>query len=129
MVSTALAVFKSGELVSWKNEEGFKKHQPNTHKVRYASGLAILAKAKFLDLARSRANEMVVHKYLFDTMTEHKVRPTHIALLSRIALELYWLPVPEHLDMRRAIATDHRTRTLKVEQAYLDELEGLAVDE
>lgn len=71
----------------------------------YAARVAREAKAHFGLLERSEANRLVLHKWCRDRMVEHGVRPSHMAALLPLAVQLAFVPLQEEIEAAQLSAT------------------------
>ncbi len=66
--------------------------KPGHNLTKFRARLVMQAKAEFGLLQRTKANSLMVRKFLLGVMREHKVRPTHIATQLDIVVNLFFIP-------------------------------------
>lgn len=71
------------------------------------------ARAKFQPRIRTVATEMVLHKWMYDRLMEHKhIRKSDVARIVAYAVDMVWIPSDYEVQVRRETAADARNRRL-----------------
>jgi hypothetical protein len=84
---------------------------------RFQSKLVLLAKAEFGLISRSKANRMMVRKFLRDHMRDRGMRPSHIAEHLDVSVSCFFIPSNQDL-----IA--HQVGASKISLAMEDLIKG-----
>jgi len=72
---------------------------------RYMNRVVKMAKAEFGLLERTKANALMVTRFVRDTMREHGVRPSHIAHFSPVVTAMVFVPTSSDVMAAELMAT------------------------
>jgi hypothetical protein len=78
---------------------------PRVQRNRFAIQMAQLAQEEFGLLSRTRANELIVQRFIRDEARKRGVRTSHAVLLVPIAVEMAFVPGPGHWAAARLRAS------------------------
>jgi hypothetical protein len=79
--------------------------QPGFNLTKFRARLVMQAKAEFGYLQRTKANSLMVRKFLLGVMRERKVRPSHIASQLDIVVSIFFIPSDSDITAHQIGAT------------------------
>jgi hypothetical protein len=95
-VVNILASVDGDDFSSDEEDSSFSQGQVNP--TRFRAKVVRIAKGEFGLLQRTKANQLMVQKFMRDYMRDHGVRPTHIGLHLPYCVHIFFVPSRQEIE-------------------------------